>query len=155
MFSTPAGLSNMSSQGGQYLVIHWEKITRSPCGNQRSSKTPSNTLSGLSPSILCILAPSYAFLTLPGCLKWTILPQKALLFFYFFVKFVFFLKFQFSDFIFDILIKYILLDIWHFFPNNWWKYQKPSFSVPVKCNFAGKITQFVSNYTLIVKLHTV
>ena len=105
MFSTPAGLSNMSSQGGQYLVIHWEKITRSPCGNPRSSKTPSNTLSGLSPSILCILAPSRAFLTLPGCLKWTILPQKALLFLNFFVKFVFFLKFQFSDFIFDICIK--------------------------------------------------
>ena len=105
MFSTPAGLSNMSSQGGQYLVIHWEKITRSPCGNPRSSKTPSNNLSGLSPSILCILAPSRAFLTLPGCLKWTILPQKALLFLNFFVKFVFFLKFQFSDFIFDICIK--------------------------------------------------
>ena len=34
MFSTPADMSNMGSQGVQYLVIHWDKITRSPHGNQ-------------------------------------------------------------------------------------------------------------------------
>ena len=74
--STPGVLSNMGTQGIQNLVIHWKKITRSPHGNPRSSKTPPNTPSGLAPSILCILAPSHAFLGLPGCLKWTILPPK-------------------------------------------------------------------------------
>ena len=76
MFSTPAGLSNMGSQGIQNLVIHWKKITRSPQGNPRSPKTPPNTSSGLAPLIWSILAPSHAFLALPGCLKWTILPPK-------------------------------------------------------------------------------
>ena len=76
MFSTPAGLSNMGSQGVQNLVIHWKKITRSPQGNPRSSKTPPNTSSGLAPLIWSILAPSHTPLALPGCLKWTILPPK-------------------------------------------------------------------------------
>ena len=34
-----------------------------------------NTPSGLAPSILCTLAHSHGLLALPGCLKWTILPQ--------------------------------------------------------------------------------
>ena len=63
---TPNALSNMGSQGVQNLIIHWEKIIRSPCGNLGSSKTPPNTPYGSTPSILCNLTHFHAFLALPG-----------------------------------------------------------------------------------------
>ena len=66
ILETPNALSNMGSRGVQNLIINWEKIIRSPCGNLGSSKTPPNTPYGSTPSVLCNLTHFHAFLALPG-----------------------------------------------------------------------------------------
>ena len=77
MFSTPADVSKMGSQGSNIYSSTGIKSQGVPMAtkdhpkhHQLGVKHPS----GLAPSILCMLAHFHGLLALPGCLKWTILP---------------------------------------------------------------------------------